>query len=482
VRIGKNFIKGSLTYTLAGALPMASAILLLPFYIAYLSTADFGALSVYLAFALFIQILTTFSFDTSIYIHFHEFKTNREKLASFTSSAFVLMAGIGLAIAFIFIFTGDFIFGSIFTDKTISFYPYGLLKAATGIFQAIFKVHGSFLQTREKPEVFFWSNIVLFGLIVAFTIGGLILFPGTLIGPVGGRLLANLILGLWAILRIFREFGVHLNLSILKESFSFNFYTFVHQVLQWVVNYFDRVIMVFYLTLSEVGVYDFAMKCLVVIEFVLNGLHNTFYPKVVSSVMAQQEKGSSLEINRYYHGFISVIMLLTCVCVLTFPWLIETFVNKTDYQASNQYMPYIATIYIFRCIRMYFAAPYGILKFTKPLPIVSAIAAAIKIGVTVLLIERYSIYGVIAASLLSAMIEILLLRFSIQGKFTFTYNYFKIIIAPVTLVGIILVLEPYLGNVAPFILHLFYTLCCAILLAWVYRNEIRLLNPFKLIR
>jgi O-antigen/teichoic acid export membrane protein len=461
---------------------MASAIILLPFYIGYLSTYDFGALSVYFAFALFIQILTTFSFDTSVYIHFHEFKSDQRKLGSFVSSAFILMAAIGLVVAVLFIFSGEYLFAKIFTDKTIAFYPYGLMTAATGVFQAIFKVHGSLLQSREEPQVFFWSNIFLFTLIVVFTIVGLKLFPGTLVGPVGGRLLANAFAGSWVFLRIFRAFGIHFNLSMLKETFSFNFYTFIYQLLQWVINYFDRIIMVFYLTLDQVGVYDFAMKCLLIIEFVLNGLHNAFYPKVVSSVMAQEVKTSSPEINRYYHGFISVIMLLICMCVLTFPWLIETFVNKPDYQASMQYMPYIAAIYIFRCLRLYFAAPYGILKFTRPMPLIYIIVSAIKIGATVLFITRFGIYGVIGASLLSAIIEVLLLRFNIEKKFKFRFNFFKIVVAPITLFILIVAMEPFFGDIAPFILHLFYTLCCAILLLWVYRNEIRLINPFNFIR
>jgi O-antigen/teichoic acid export membrane protein len=482
VRISKSFIKSSLTYTIAGTLPMASAIILLPFYIAHLSTSDFGALSVYFAFALFIQVLTTFSFDTSVYIHFHELKSNKPALASFVSSAFVLMTGIGAGIALIFVLSGDFIFSKIFTDKAIGFFPYGLLTAGTGIFQALFKVHGSLLQSREKPEVFFWSNIVLFSLIVIFTIGGLKVFPGTLAGPVGGRLIASLLAATWAMTRVFREFGFHLKFGVLKDSFAFNFYTFLYQLLQWVINYFDRIIMVFYLSLSQVGVYDFAMKCLLVIEFVLNGLHNTFYPRVVSTVMAQEVKSSSPEINRYYHGFISVIMLMICLCVLTFPWLVETFVNKPEYQDSTQYMPYIAAIYIFRCIRLFFAAPYGILKFTKPMPVMYLVVSSVKIGVTVVLIQKFAVYGVIAASLMAAITEIFLLRFNIQSRFTFRYNHFKIIIAPVTLFLVIIVLEPLLGHVAPFILHLFYTLCCVVLLTWVYRNEVRLLNPFKLIR
>ena len=461
---------------------MASAIILLPFYIAYLSTTDFGALSVYFAFSLFIQILTTYSFDTSLYIHFHEFKNDKPKLDSFISSAFVLMLWIGLAVGFIFIFSGDFIFGSIFRDKPIAFYPYGLLTAATGIFQALFKVHGNLLQSREKPEVFFWSNIFSFSLVVIFTLLGLKLFPGTLVGPVGGRLLAAFLSGLWALFRIFREFGVHFNYPLLRTSFHFNLYTFIYQLLQWVINYLDRIIMVFYLSLSEVGVYDFAMKCLLIIEFILNGLHNTFYPKVVSTIMAQPAKSSSPEINRYYHGFISVIMILICLCVLTFPWLMETFITKSDYKASAQFMPYIAVIYIFRAIRLFFATPYGILKYTKPLPVIYVIVSAIKILLTVLLIQRFGVYGVIAASLISAVVEVVLLRFNLKGKFVFNYNLFKIIVAPVSLFVIILVLEPMLGEVIPLILHLFYTLCCGLLLWWVYRNEIKLIDPFRIIR
>lgn len=482
MRISKTFVRSSLIYTIAGALPLGSAIILLPFYIAYLSTADFGALSVYLAFTLFIQIITTYSFDTSLYIHFHEFKNEPRKLSSFVSSAFILMLGIGLVTGVIFIFSGDLIFRSIFTEAQVGFYPYGLLTAGTGIFQALFKVHSNLLQSREKPEMFFWSNLFSFFLIVFFTLLGLKLFPGTLAGPIGGRLLAAVVSGLWALTRIFREFGVHFNYPLLRTSFGFNFYTFIYQLLQWVINYIDRIIMVFYLSLTQVGIYDFAMKCMVVVEFILNGLHNTFYPKVVSTIMAQTSKGSSPEINRYYHGFISAIMILICLCILAFPWLIDTFVNKADYRSSMQYIPYVALIYFFRTLRSFFAAPYGILKFTRPLPGMYVIVSAIKIMLTVVLIREYAIYGVIIGSLISAAVEILMLRFGISGKFTFRYNVLKVILAPMSLFLVILMLEPLFGKDYPFILHTFYVVACGGLLWWAYRNEIKLINPVKFLR
>lgn len=482
VRISKNFLKSSLIYTLAGALPMASAIILLPFYVGYLSTSDFGALSIYFAFSLFIQILTTYSFDTSLYIHFHEYKNDKAKLSSFTSSAFILMLCIGLCVGLTFTVSGDMVFRNIFPDKSISFHPYGLMAALTGILQSLFKVHSNLLQSREKPDIYFWSNVLSFSLIAGFTIIGLQMYPNSLIGPVGGRLVAAFISGLWALTRIFREFGIHFNYPLLRTSFSFNFYTFVYQLLQWVINYFDRIIMLFFLSLGQVGVYDFAMKCLLIIEFILNGLHNSFYPKVVSTIMAQQHKGSSPEINRYYHGFTSVNLLLICLCVLTFPWAVDTFVEKPGYKESIQYIPYIALIYIFRAMRLFYSVPYGILKYTKPLPVIYLVISAIKIFLILLLIKRFGVSGVIAASLICAMIEILLLYYNLREKFHFQYNIFKIVIIPVVIFIMIIILEPLFGDTVPNMIHLFYLFTCVVLLGWVYRNEIKLIDPFNILR
>jgi O-antigen/teichoic acid export membrane protein len=269
---------------------------------------------------------------------------------------------------------------------------------------------------------------------------------------------------------------------LLRSTFHFNFYTFIYQLLQWVINYFDRVVLVFYLSLSQIGVYDFAVKCLLIVEFILNGLHNTFYPKVVSTVVAQKQKGSVPETNRYYHGFIAVLMLLITGCILTFPWLIETFVNKKDYQKAIPLIPYIAVIYIFRAIRLFFASPYGIIKYTKPLPVIYGIVSVVKIGLTILLMTTYGLYGVIAASLIGAIVEIILLRFNIGERFIFSYNRFKILIAPIALFILIVVLEPLFGTEYAIMVHLFYVVACVFVLWLAYRNELKLLDPLKMFR
>ena len=473
-------------YTLAGSLPMASALILLPFYVGYLSTTDFGALSIYFAFSYFIQLLTTYSFDTSLYIHFHEYKHDRAKLSAFSSSAFVFMLLIGLIVAVAFSVFGDLLFRNVFTDQSISFQPYGLMAACTGIFQALFRVHGNLLQSREMPELYLWSNLVVFTVIAVATIVGLKLYPDTLMGPVGGRLVAAVAAGIWALFRIFREFGMHFDFPLIRASFSFNFYTFLYQFLQWVINYFDRIFMVFFLTLAQIGVYDFALKCLLIIEFILNGLHNSFYPRIVSTIMAQETKESSPEINRYYHGFIAVIIVLICSCILVFPWIIQIFLEnfgqKPGYEESVQYLPYISLIYLFRAIRLFYAAPYGILKYTKPLSGIYLVVSVIKIALMWLMIKPYGLFGVIGASFVAALVEIVLLRSAVRSRFTFNYNIVKILVAPGIIFFMILIMEPLLGNTLPNVVHFFYLLSSLVLLGWVYRHEIKLMDPLRILR
>jgi O-antigen/teichoic acid export membrane protein len=445
----------------------------------YLSTEVYGALQIYLAFSLLVQILVTFSFDTSVYIHFHEFKNDPKKLATFVSSAFIFMVLIGVVIAVFFMITGDVIFKLVLPEKNISFFPYGIASAGAGALQALLKVHSSLLQTREKPETFFWSNVLSFTMIAAFTIVGLELFPNSLMGPIVGRLLAAGVTGLWVGVRIFREFGVQYDFGWLKSSFGFNTYTYIYQLLQWTINYFDRVVMLLVLSLADVGIYVFTTQCLIALELLMNGLHSSFYPKVVSTVMEQSEKESSPSINRYYHGLTAIIMLSACLGIFFLPWLIETFVRKKDYLESMPYLPYLATIYFFRTMRLFFTVPYGILKYTKPLPIVYLVVVALKIVLMLLLMPSLNVYGVVIASLVSSVLEIILLRFSIRDMFKFRFNFFKIVGAPMMLFLIIVTLEPIYGQTFPYLMHASYLVSCAGLLWWAYRKEIQLLNPFQ---
>lgn len=462
---------------------MASALILFPLYVYHLSVEAYGALSIYLVFITLVQILITFSFDSSIYVHFHEYKGDARKLSDFVSSAFVFMLITGVAVALVLSLAGELIFRLALPGQHISFYPYGLASVGAGVFLAIFKVHSSLLQAREKPETFLWSNVLVLSLIVVFTLIGMRLYPHSLAGPVYGRALGAFVPFLWVLWRIFREFGFRFNFQWLRTSFGFNVYAFIYQLQQWFINQFDRVVMLMYLTLADVGVYDVALKCLLPIELLMNSLQSAFYPRVVSQLMGKTDQRGAEGVNRYYHGLIAVVMILVTGSIFAFPiaiklFVLEMFSNKAAYAGAVRYIPYVAVIYLLRVMRMYFAVPYNTLKFTRPLPVIYIAVVAIKLSLMIFLMRYMDIYGAVIASLASAAAEVYLLKRFMAGRFEYRFNAFKIIVAPTLLMGMILLTEPLVPASLGWVAHAGYVVVCVGLLAWIYRNELKFVNPF----
>jgi O-antigen/teichoic acid export membrane protein len=472
--ISRNFIKSSLMYTLAGALPMASAIILLPFYNLYLNVEVYGALSVYLTFSLLTQILVTYSFDLSVYVHYTEYRNNPAGYSIFVSSSFLFIAFLGISFLILSLIAGEWVFSKVFSNAPVQFFPYGLMAIVTALFQAFFKVYSGILQTRQQPIRFFWSNLLSFSLIAILSVGGLLIFPNTLIGPLGGRMIASIIAGGWALVQVGREFGIRFDYNVLRSTFSFNNGSYIYQVQQWVINNFDKILITSYLGLTYVGVYDFAFKCLMVIDFILSGVYNSILPKVLGMVADQKTKQSTPEINRYYHGMVAVTMILVSAAIICSPWIFQLGFIKPGYRDALRYVPLLSLVYLIKGIRYYFSFPYGALRYSKPLPIIYLIISIVKIGLMILLIPKFGLIAVIASAAVSGIIELMLLKAFINNRFHFAFNKFKMIIAPL-LLGALIVTTEFL-NLKGIYISIVYFFFCGSLLWWVYRKELRLIK------
>ncbi|MCI0750279.1 MAG: hypothetical protein L0Y35_00410, partial [Flammeovirgaceae bacterium] len=317
------------------------------------------------------------------------------------------------------------------------------------------------------------------------TIVGLYLFPSSLIGPLGGRALALIFAFVWVVSRIVGEFGLHFNLSLLGESFKFNLYLFIYQLQQWVINYADRILMLLYLPLASVGIYDFAVKCLVGIELFMNGLHSAFVPKVMKLITIGKEGGSSPEVNRYYNGFIATMMIVICGSIFLVPLVIEwlsDYLQRPEYKLTIRLMPFLALLFLIRSIRLYFGLPYTILKYTKPLPFIYLIVATLKIGGVVLLADSMDTMGVIVASAVSFVSEVVLLYVMSKNRFQFRFNTHKVLIAPLILLTVIVVSELSLQLVNEVIRHFAYCVLCVFLLLITYRSELKQIKISSLVK
>lgn len=462
---------------------MASAIILLPFYLEYLPAELYGALAVCMSFSIFAQILVTYSFDSSLYIHYHEFKNDPSKLASFISSVFVFLVVWGVVVTVVLSAIGQVIFGFLFPENSsIAFYPYGLMAVGIGAFQAIFKVHSTLLQTREKPEPFLWSNLLSFMMLAILTIIGLQLYPNTLLGPLGARLIVGAGTVGWVLFRVFREFGVHVQSPWAATGSRFNAYTFIYQLQQWGVNYLDKFIIPLCMPvggMTTVGIYDFAQKCLVPVELLLNGLNATIMPKVIKLMGTQQgNKTSTVEINRYFYGLVSVIMLAMVFSILVLPWIIDWLVTKQTYRSAVEYIPYLAVIFIFRAMRLYVVVPNNVLKKMERITYINFAVLTLKVMGMIIFISLWGVYGIILSAGIAYGIEMILLAYYLRDDYHMKFNVVKLIVVPLLLVSVTVLGEFFLTNyVDATFVHIINSLICVVMLWFSYRKEIGLITP-----
>lgn len=432
--------------------------------------------------SMLVQIIVTYSFDASIYFYFHEYKSDEKKLAKYVSSVFTFILIVSLVIGTILTISGGWIFNTFFADAKILFYPYGLIAVFTGVFQAILKVNSSLLQTQERASSFLWFNLLSFSLIATLTITGLSFFPNDLIGPVGGRFLATGISGFWVLIVVYRQFGFQFDFQFLKSTFSFNHPSLIYQIMQWFNNSYDRVLMLaLNLPLVQVGIYDFAAKCLSVMEILLISFYNSFFPKVLGITALQTEKKSTVEINRYYNGLTAVTILLVTLSIFGLPIAIQWF-KKSQYLDALPWIPFLAVTYLLRSMRFYVAMPYAALKYSKPLPFFYAFIVAIKIASMVVLIPAYGIMGLIIATWIGYSVEVVILYFGVRNKFEISFNAFKLIAAPLSMALVIVILEPLLSHKFELLIHLLYVVIAGLVLGWAYRNELKIFNWASLLR
>src|ERR1017187_9941455 len=181
--ISKNFLKSSFIYTVIGALPLGSSIILLPFYTNFLSTSDFGLLAIYIGFTFLIQIAVNFGMDTYIGIHYIHTADDQKKLKESLGTVITLLLISGLLFTLVFLCIGDFSFKNIFIRGDINFYPFGFMSVLTAFFNSFFKTYSNLLINQQRPERFLWINLFNFILTIIISIIGIFLYPHTLIGP-----------------------------------------------------------------------------------------------------------------------------------------------------------------------------------------------------------------------------------------------------------------------------------------------------------
>jgi len=474
--ISKSFIKSSFIYTVVGSLPLASSILLLPFYgnSTLLSTSDFGILAIYIILSELARVLFTFSADNFLGINFIHHNTSQENVEKFigTSAVFLLLYGFGVTLLFSFL--GDFVFDIAYPGKNIHYLPFGLLSALTGLFNGIFKAYTTLMIYREKPTPFFWSNIFHFILVLFISISGLYIFPQSLNGPIWGRFIAAFATFAWALIYFYGESKFKFDKGILRNLLNYSAPLYIYSILYWIVANIDRYFILGILSEKEVAIFDFAIKMTLVIEFLQNGLSSAITPKVfkIWKNNGDEPKGN-VDINKYFHVFALINIVSIPLFYISIPLIVPHIISNSDLYSSFNLLPILFAGMIARIWYYYLITPVFYFKRTNLLPIVFTFTAIFQVVCTYFLIKGIGINGAVWASFFTKLIQVILLYLFVQRFYQFRVNYKKFILYPFVYILILIGYEVFFKQISVYYANIAHIIILGILGFIFFKNEIQ---------
>lgn len=467
----KRFLKSAFLISAGGALPLLSSIVLLIPYTQNLNTSDYGALAIYISFSMLMQIIMNYGIDTYLSVHYFDHHHDTESLRKFLRKVMGMLLVIGAIVIVIFSIFGYFLFSWVFKGSTIQFFPYGIMSVLTAFFNGFFRTYSNIQVFADKPVKYFFMGA--FNFVVTVVISTILVYqyPYSLIGPMWGRLISGILIFLLSLVFVLKEFGISWDITIIPAIRKYCTPILFFGLLTWVLSYINNYIINAFETTTEVGVYDFAIKCTLLIEYAGYGILGTINPRIFRYWKEKNINQSTPEENRYHHVYSGFNILFIALNIIALPIIIRLFVTNEGYYDSINFIPILCVSFIFRGLNNMFINPIYFFKKTKKLPGILLVTAIIQIATGLAFTYNWGIEGAVWSYFLVKPIQVFFMWFGSKSIFNFRFNTVKMIIMPLVYAGSVILIW-LLVDLSEFGKGLLQLGIAGILVALVYRKEL----------
>lgn len=428
--ISKGFFKSSLLFTAGGALPMLSSFLLLPFYTNFLSDINYLQLLFYISVSTLSQILFSLATDTYFGVKYSQLFAEEESQKDFITfiSRFLLRAGIVLLV--LFAFTGNWIFDLVFTESEASFWPWGFVSIITGFFNSYFKTASICLIYLKRPGKFLLDNVLNFILTLTISLGGLYIFPDSVVGPMLGRFISGVVIFLLGA-RIFSVSGSgRSNPRFRAEMIAFCAPYLAYGIALWVLSYVDRYILKNNVDVTELNAYDLVLKCFLGVEFFQNSLNAVIFPRVYDIYARTGGTGTSVQSNRYFNVFTILNTIGLIIFCIALPWLYQLLISKPHFYQGTVYIGIIAAGYSCRSVVSFYLSGILFARRMKLMLVIFGISAAAQLVLALVAIKHFGLAGALYAGLVTRVLQAALFAILAPKAFNYSFNALKIFVLP----------------------------------------------------
>lgn len=413
-------------FTFLGFLRPAIGIFLLPLYLARITPAEYGILSLVLIFSSLVSSVSGLKLDVAANTFYYDFYEDRKSLINYLGQIFTINFLVGVLFLLVLYFSGAFIFESIFISKEITFYPYGLLAVSNALLISGISIYYSYLRNELRVKEFVWVNV--FSILTSVSLQAVLIlhYDMGILGILWGSLISAILVFLYIIISNSWLIQFKLNYKLLRPSLIFGLGFLPISFLVIFEKQIDRIFIERFLDLERVGIYALLIGVTGFFAIFLGAFQNAIRPNIYESL--KQDGSSKVSyVNDAFKQYCSVgIFALAGVFFVGNHFHLIT--DNPKYLVIIDYFPYAvaATIpLIFLRFQVLIILFY---KKTMLLSIATIIKTLCMICVMFLLIPKYGIMGAISALFTSYMIYFVFLFFVERRLSESVVKYFSPII------------------------------------------------------
>jgi O-antigen/teichoic acid export membrane protein len=440
----------SAVYGLGGLASRILAVLLLPLYTKYLTPADYGRIETVIAASAVLVIVLRMGISTAFFrFYFDATDPARRTLVVRTSFWFTMVMA-----------TAGLVLGLILAPEiahVLRLGPHANLvrAAAVGLWaQMNYEQLTSLFRVEERSVAFVTASLVNLLVTVGATVLLVVVLDRGAIGVIVGNFTGTLFV--YVVLLVYRRYqlGLQFDRGLLRAMNRFGMPLVPAALALWAINFIDRWLIAIFKDQAEVGVYSVAVRIASAVVFLLIAFR-TAWPAFAYSI----EDDSMAR--RTYSYVLTYVVYVTCWASLALgvlaPWLVHLLArNPAFYRASDAValLAFSGAAYAGYTV---LAIGSGRARKTQGNWIVAGAAAALNVGLNVVLIPPYGMIGAAVATLAAYLALFAGMFLYAQRVYPVAYQWRRVLTAA-SVAGVLTVL----GSVVSI------PLAVAILLAVVY--------------
>ena len=390
----KKVFKNSAIYGLGSLIPKLTGIVLVPIYTHFLLPADYGLYSLATMITSMLGVVMMLGQNGSLTLFFRTSQTegseDEAKSLLFSVVTFtMLFAGFIFALLMLF---GPVLMPYIVKSPTFTFQPYmvvvlltALLGVPLGLMQAVQIARGQAAQYTLLSVTSFFIN-------TGFTIYFVVALRQGAYGSLKGTLVAAVLLLPAALWLLMRNMRARFSWKWLRKSLLFGLPLVPHYFAGFILTYADRAMLERLRSLTEVGLYSLAYNLSMVLNLASSAINTAWGPVYYDLAATEDGRQKLPRLTTIYAAAVTAAAI--AYLLLSRETLLVLASSK--YAAAAGLIPIVVGGYYFFALYMVLSTGIFFAKKTKWVPVISALAAVVNIGMNLWLIPRY---GMCAAAL-----------------------------------------------------------------------------------